>query len=232
MNNIPDHFSRTALLLGEETVNKLSQFRVLVVGVGGVGGHAAENIARAGIGNLTLIDGDNVDISNCNRQIIALHSTIGSLKAEILADRCKDINPEGKFTPVTKFLKTPEDIAGILAHDFDFVIDAIDDIPVKIELIRQLKKRGTPFISSMGAGGKSDPQAIKFSDISKTNGCPLARILRGKFKELHLKNIPVVYSPEVPLRKFTDRKIGSISYIPAIFGCFCAAAAIKHLTSK
>ena len=229
MKEWKDRFSRTALLLGEDKVCSLRNKKVLIVGVGGVGGHAAENIARAGIDNLTFVDGDSVDISNCNRQIIALSTNVGQPKAELLAARCREINPDGNFTAIVKFLKTPEEISDLLAGSFDFVVDAIDDIPAKVELIKQLKEKNIPFVSSMGAGGKTDPSQITLADIKKSYGCPLARVMRGKLKELHLTNIPIVFSPEPPLRSFTGGKIGSISYIPAVFGCFCAAAAIHHL---
>ena len=229
MNNFSDRFSRTALLLGEDTIRDFTDKKVLIVGVGGVGGHAAENIVRSGIGHITLVDGDLTDISNCNRQIIALDSTIGKFKAEVLKSRCLDINPSATIIPICRFLKSPEDISGILDPGFDFVIDAIDDVPVKVELIRQLKRRKTAFISSMGAGGKLDPGQVVIDDISKSRGCPLARIMRNKMKELRLQKIPCVYSPEVPVRSFENKKIGSISYMPAVFGCFCAAAAIRHL---
>jgi tRNA A37 threonylcarbamoyladenosine dehydratase len=232
MNDIPIRFSRTALLLGENPTAALTNKKVLVVGVGGVGGHAVENIVRAGIGSITLVDGDNVDISNCNRQIIALASTVGLPKTEVLAARCREINPDGDFRTINRFLKSPEDIAELLDSGFDYVIDAIDDVPVKVELIRQLKQRDIPFISSMGAGGKTDPSLVQQADLSKSHGCPLARVMRSRLKPYHLKNIPVIFSPEIPLRRFEDKKIGSISYMPAIFGCFCAAAAIRKLLSK
>ena len=225
-------FSRTALLLGEEA-EILRDKKVLIVGVGGVGGYAAENIVRAGVGAVTLIDGDNVDITNCNRQIIALSGTVGKAKAEVAAERFREINPTGTFTVKNCFLKSAADIAEVLESGFDFAVDAIDDVPVKTELIRQLKEKNIPFISSMGAGGKIDPSQIAFADISKTHGCPLARIMRGKLKELKIyKGVPTVFSPELPQRSFEHKKIGSISYVPAIFGCFCAAAAITALCGK
>ena len=152
MNKIPERFSRTVELLGE-AARQLADKKVLIIGVGGVGGHAAENIVRAGVGNVTLIDGDRVDISNCNRQIIALDSTVGIPKTEVLAARCRDINPDGSFTAINRFISSPEEISSLLDEGFDFVVDAIDDVPVKVELIRQLKERYIPFISSMGAGG-------------------------------------------------------------------------------
>lgn len=229
MNKISERFSRTVELLGE-AARQLADKKVLIIGVGGVGGHAAENIVRAGVGNVTLIDGDRVDISNCNRQIIALDSTVGIPKTEVLAARCRDINPDGLFTAINRFISSPEEISSLLDEGFDFVVDAIDDVPVKVELIRQLKERHIPFISSMGAGGKIDPSLIQTADLSKTHGCPLARVMRTRLKPYHLKKIPVVFSPEVPLRSFEGKKIGSISYIPAVFGCFCAAAAIRQLT--
>ncbi|MBE6377283.1 MAG: tRNA threonylcarbamoyladenosine dehydratase [Lentisphaerae bacterium] len=227
-----ERFSRTALLLGDDA-EKLRNKRVLIVGVGGVGGHAAENIVRSGVSHITLVDGDKVDITNCNRQIIAVSSTIGKPKAEVAAARFKEINPSGIFVAINSFLKSAEDISELLEKGFDFVVDAIDDVPVKTELIRELKEKNIPFISSMGAGGKIDPSQIAFADISKTHGCPLARIMRGKLKELKIyKGVQTVFSPELPQRSFEHKKIGSISYIPAIFGCFCAAAAIRKLTEK
>jgi tRNA A37 threonylcarbamoyladenosine dehydratase len=233
MDQIPERFSRTALIFGENITSTLFDKKVLVVGVGGVGGHAAENIARCGVGNMILVDGDSVDISNCNRQIIALDSTVGQPKAEVLAARCREINPQGQFTAAVKFLKTPEDIAYLLDQKFDFVVDAIDDVPAKTELIRQLKQYHIPFVSAMGAGGKLDPSQIQIADISKTYGCPLARVMRGKLKEIGIaKGVKTVFSPEIPKQSFTGKKIGSISYIPAICGCFCAAESIKELTKN
>jgi tRNA A37 threonylcarbamoyladenosine dehydratase len=221
-----------SLLLGEDVTGNLTNKKVLVVGVGGVGGYAAENIARAGIGNMYLLDGDKVDITNCNRQIIALSSTVNHAKAEVSAQRCREINPSGNFIALEMFLKTPEDISRILDENFDFVIDAIDDVQVKLELIRQLKERNIPFITSMGAGGKLDPSQIMLADISKTYGCPLARVIRSKLKKMNIyKGVPVVFSPEQPSHSFESKKIGSISYIPAVFGCFCASAAIRKLIS-
>lgn len=228
-SDIAERFSRTGLLLGENAA-ELQNKRVLIVGVGGVGGYAVENIVRAGVGCVVMVDGDDVDVTNCNRQIIALSETIGKAKVDVWVERCRQINPDGDFIPLHKFLKSAEDIDALLREGFDFVIDAIDDVPVKVELICQLKRKKIPFISSMGAGGKIDPMQVKLADLSKTSGCPLARVMRNKLKERRLqKGIPTVYSPEVPLRSFESKKIGSISYLPAIFGCFCAASAISAL---
>ncbi len=233
MNTNDERFSRTELLLGEDSTKILKNAKVLVIGVGGVGGYAVENIARAGVGHLTMIDGDNVDISNCNRQIIALNNTIGSPKAELFSQRCRDINPQGNFISEVRFLHTKQDISELLDRGFDFVVDAIDDVPVKVELLCQLKKRKIPFISAMGAGGKIDPSGISITDISKTHSCPLARVIRTKLKTLGItKGIKVVFSPEMPKRSFENKRIGSISYLPSIFGCFCAYEAISSLLKK
>ena len=230
MNEIDGRFSRTALLLGEENTRNLAAKRVLIVGIGGVGGHAAEAIARCGVSRITLVDGDTVEPSNCNRQIIALASALGRPKALVMAERCREINPRGEFTADVRFLRNAEEIAALLEQPFDFAVDAIDDVPVKTELIRQLVEKRIPFVSAMGAGGKLDAGAVRKADISKTFGCPLARVMRKNLKALGIvRGVPTVFSPEPPRRSFTDRKIGSISYMPAIFGNVCAAEAIRSL---
>ena len=226
-------FDRSELLIGEENCQKLARARVLVLGIGGVGGYALENLARAGIGHLTIVDGDNVDITNCNRQLSALHSTVGKPKTDVWAARIKEINPNAEVETRFQFLRTAEDIENILAPGFDFAIDAIDELEPKITFICALKRKKIPFISAMGAGGKLDPSQIKIADISKTSGCPLARIVRKRLRDLGIaKGVKTVYSPEPPLKRFADRKIGSISFIPAIFGCFCAAEAVNYLIKK
>lgn len=225
-----ERFSRTALLLGEAAWTALTRKNVLVVGLGGVGGHAAEEIARCGVGRMTLADGDTVDVSNCNRQIIATTRTVGQMKASLLASRCREINPDGTFLAAEKFLRTADDIAALLDGGFDFVVDAIDDVPVKTELLRQLVARRIPHISAMGAGGKLDPALVRRADIAKTSGCPLARVMRSRLRALGItRGVRVVFSPETPRRAFTGRNIGSISYLPAVFGGFCAAEAIEVL---
>ena len=232
-DNYTPIFDRSSLLIGEENCQKLANARVLVLGIGGVGGYALENLARAGIGHLTIVDGDNVDITNCNRQLSALINTVGKTKTDVWCERIKNINPDAEVVPKAQFLRTPEDIENILAPGFDFAIDAIDELEPKITFIRALKRKKIPFISAMGAGGKLDPTQIKIADISKTNGCPLARVVRKKLREFHIeKGVKTVYSPEPPLKRFADRKIGSISFIPAIFGCFCAAEAVNSLIKK
>ena len=226
-------FERTGLLLNDEQCRKIRSAHVLVLGVGGVGGYALENLARCGVGKLTIIDGDTVDITNCNRQISALQTTVGRPKVEVWKERIQLINPDAVVDARYQFLRTEEEICSLLETPFDFAIDAIDEFAPKIAFILALKRRKIPFISAMGAGGKLDPSQIKIADISKTSGCPLARNVRKKLREYHIeKGVKTVYSPEPPLKRFADRKIGSISFIPAIFGCFCAAAAVNYLIKK
>ena len=229
-----NQFQRTLLLLGDSSFNQLRKAHVIVIGCGAVGSFAIEALARAGVGKLTIIDGDSVDITNCNRQLSALSSTVGRPKTEVWAERIKEINPDAEVDARQCFLRTQEDIDSLLdSDDFDFAIDAIDEFTPKIAFIVALKKRKIPFISAMGAGGKLDPSQIKIADISKTSGCPLARNVRKKLREYHIeKGVKTVYSPEAPLKRFADRKIGSISFIPAIFGCFCAAESVNSLIKK
>ena len=230
MENNDFLFDRTKLLIGEENCRKLATSHVLILGIGGVGGYAVENLARAGIGKLTIIDGDLVDITNCNRQISALTTTARRPKTDVWAERIKAINPEIQLDTQYRFLRDAADIETLLSTPFDFAIDAIDEMEPKIAFIAALKRHNIPFISAMGAGGKLDPSSIKIADISKTSGCPLARIVRKRLRDMGItKGVKTVYSPEPPLKRFADRKIGSISFIPAIFGCFCAAEAVNTL---
>lgn len=233
-DDIAPIFDRTRLLIGDENCQKIASAHVLILGIGGVGGYAVENLARAGVGKLTLIDGDTVDITNTNRQLSALAETTGIAKTEVWAERIKAINPNIQLDAQFRFLRSQEDIDSLLDNThFDFAIDAIDEFTPKIAFILALKRRKIPFISAMGAGGKLDPSQIKIADISKTSGCPLARNVRKTLREHGIsKGIKTVYSPEPPLKHFADRKIGSISFIPAIFGCFCAAEAVNSLIKK
>ena len=225
-------FERTGLLLNDEQCRKIRSAHVLVLGVGGVGGYALENLARCGVGKLTIIDGDTVDITNCNRQISALQTTVGRPKVEVWKERIQLINPEAEVDARYQFLRSEDEIKTLLETPFDFAIDAIGEFAPKIAFILALKRRESPFISAMGAGGKLDPSQIKIADISKTSGCPLARNVRKALREHGIsKGVKTVYSPDPPLKTFANRKIGSISFIPAIFGCFCAAAAIKSIAA-
>ena len=190
-------FSRTAFLLGEEGVEKLKKSRVAIFGIGGVGGYVAEALARSGVGALDLIDKDVVSVSNINRQIIALHSTVGRKKTEVMAERIKDINPEIQVT-VHDVFYLPETASEFDFSKYDYVVDAIDTVSGKLALVEQAYQAKTPIISSMGAGNKLDPTAFEVADISKTSVCPLARVMRRELKKRGIEHLKVVYSKEEP----------------------------------
>ena len=231
--------TRTELLLGEEKINRLRKASVLVVGLGGVGAYAVEQLARAGVGNLTIVDGDTVNSSNRNRQLTALVSTNGQSKVEAVAIRLKDINPDLNLAVINEFIKG-ERISEILdAQKYDFVVDAIDTLSPKVLLIAETYKRGYPLISSLGAGGKVDPAKIEITDISKTHNCKLARMVRKRLNKHSIKKgFTVVFSPETvnkdhvivvedELNKKTT--VGTISYMPGLFGMFAASHVIRRL---
>ena len=239
---VPYWMSRTELLLGEDKVVQLIDKNVLVVGLGGVGGICAELIARAGVGSMTIVDGDVVDLSNCNRQVAALHSTEKKLKAEVMAERLKDINPALRLTVLTDFIKEEKTIALVEAQHYDYAVDCIDTLTPKVWFIKACVDRKIPVVSSLGAGGKLDPLKIQVTDIAKSFKCKLARYVR---KHLHSYGIEtgvtVVFSPEdidqekvIVTEKAYPKKsiIGTISYMPAIFGCMVASVVIRELYDK
>jgi tRNA A37 threonylcarbamoyladenosine dehydratase len=230
--------SRTELLLGTKNQERLTAANVLVVGLGGVGSYAAEQIARAGIGAMTIVDGDVVNASNRNRQLPALVSTEGHSKAQVVGERLLDINPDLQLTVINEFIRD-ERIPEILNRPFDFVVDAIDTLSPKVFLIVETLKRGYPLISSMGAGGKLDPSLIRIADIGKSYHCNLARMLRKRLSKHQIKTgFQVVFSPE-PVNKEHIIKtegeqnkittVGTISYLPAMFGLYAASHVIRHL---
>jgi tRNA A37 threonylcarbamoyladenosine dehydratase len=231
---------RTTLLLGEEGMEKLQNSHVLIVGLGGVGSYAAEAICRAGVGYMTIVDGDTVDPTNRNRQLQALATTHGMSKAKLMEERLLQINPEVKLTVISEF-QDPEMVITLLKNPFDYVIDAIDSISPKLHLIKTAKEMGHNIISSMGAGGKMDPTQLKVVDISKTYNCPMAHYLRKRLKKLGIKKgVKAVFSTELPLRasimrtdgtNFKKSAFGTISYIPAVFGMTCASVVIRELTN-
>ena len=227
-------FSRTALLIGKEGVEKLKNSRVAVFGVGGVGGYVVEALARSGVGALELIDKDTVSTSNINRQIIALHSTVGRLKTEVMAERVKDINPDCKVS-VRNLFYLPETAESFNFSSYDYVVDAIDTVSGKIALIEQAKVANVPVISSMGAGNKLDPTAFEVADITKTSVCPLARVMRRELKKRGIEHLKVVYSKEEPLPSaLTDEESGkaipaSIAFVPSVVGLIIAGEVIKDL---
>lgn len=226
-------------MLGTDQINSLMSKNVLIVGLGGVGGICAEMIARAGVGKMTIVDNDNIDLSNINRQIPALHSTAGMPKAQVLGARLKDINPALDLTVKEVFIK--EDITKNLldSTQWDYVVDCIDTLSAKTFLIKGCIDRNLPIVSSMGAGGKVDPSQIKVTDISKTYICNLARYVRKRLQSLGIKKgLKVVFSPEkadqdkiiVTEKAFPKKSIiGTLSYMPAIFGCTVASVVIRDL---
>lgn len=237
MNDI-SWLSRTNLLIGENSLQKLINSRVLVVGLGGVGSFAAELIARAGVGNMTIVDGDTVDPSNRNRQLPALSTTHGQNKADIMYERIKQINPEIKLTSLKSFM-SPEKVEELLHEPYDYVVDAIDSLTPKVTLLTSAYYKKLNIISSMGAGGKMDPTRIKIVDISETHQCNLAYFVRKRlrYRGIH-QGIPAVFSPEKALKSslmmtdgsnFKKSAFGTISYLPAVFGCACASAVIRGL---
>lgn len=204
-------------------MNRLKSASVLVMGCGGVGSYAAEAVARAGIGSITLMDGDDAAESNLNRQLVALTSTIGCNKAEIMAARCRDINPDADITAIPKFYKTGEELE---IRSFDWIIDAIDDVDAKVLLIKNARDAGVDIISSMGAAGKFETQFIA-ADISETSVCPLAKVMRKRLREIGIEHVPVVYSKEKPVPR--DGVLGTMSYVPGSCGLELAGYVIKHI---
>lgn len=230
--------SRTSLLIGEEAVQTLTKKHVLIVGMGGVGSFAAEFIARGGVGKMTIIDGDTVDPTNRNRQLPALATNHGIPKADIMAERLLQINPELSITPIKSFIN-PDMVSAILEEEPDFIIDAIDSITPKVTFLELAYQKQIPMVSSMGAGAKLDPTQLRVVDLSKTYNCPFAQQIRKQLKQRGIRSgIPAVFSPEKHVKsslKLTDGSnfkrsfYGTISYLPATFGAVCASVAIRKL---
>lgn len=246
-----DQFARTQLLLGVEAMNKLKNSRVAVFGIGGVGGYSVEALARSGVGAVDLIDDDKVCLTNINRQIIADVKTIGKYKVDVARDRILSINPRCKVTTYQCFY-LPQNAKDFDFSQYDYVIDAVDTVTAKINLVMQANESGVPVISSMGAGNKLDPTAFVVSDIYKTDVCPLAKVMRRELKKRNIKKLKVVYSKEKPLipiedesiscrshcvcppgaeRKCTDRRTipGSVAFVPSVVGLIIAGEVIKDL---
>lgn len=229
-----DIFSRTEMLIGEASLKKLKDCRVAVFGIGGVGGYVVEALARSGVGAIDLIDNDTVSPSNINRQIIALHTTVGMLKTTVAAKRIKDINPEITVREINTFV-LPENIDEFDFSAYDYVIDAIDTVSGKIAIIEKSTKENIPVISSMGTGNKTDPTMFKISDIYKTSVCPLARVMRYELKKRGIKKLKVLYSEETPIKTGTANKEtgksvpGSISFVPSVAGLIIASEVIKDM---
>ncbi|MBQ7432135.1 MAG: tRNA threonylcarbamoyladenosine dehydratase [Lachnospiraceae bacterium] len=247
-----NQFSRTELLLGSEGMERLAQARVAVFGIGGVGGYTVEALVRSGIGAIDLIDDDRVCLTNINRQIYATRKTVGKYKVDVAAERIAEINPKTVVRTYQTFY-TPETSSQFDFHDYDYVVDAIDTVTGKIELVMNAQAAGTPIISSMGAGNKLDPTAFEVTDIYKTSVCPLARVMRRELKNRGVKKLKVVYSKEKPMtpvetpenscsthcicppeaqRTCTVRRQipGSMAFVPSVVGLIIAGEIIKDLT--
>lgn len=231
--------SRTALLLGEDRIDYLSGCHVLVVGLGGVGAYAAEQLCRAGIGKMTIVDADTVNESNLNRQLPALRSTIGRPKAEVVAQRLLDINPELELTVHNEFIRDERTEAILDEANYQFVVDAIDSLSPKVFLLYHALRRRMPVVSSMGAGAKTDPSQVRIADISKTQNCALAKAVRKRLRTLGVnKGIAAVFSTEMAnpdaVIEVDDEQCkrtttGTISYMPALFGCFLSAHVLRNI---
>lgn len=245
-------FSRTQLLLGEESMARLKNARVAVFGVGGVGGFVCEALVRSGVGAFDLIDDDKVCLTNLNRQIIATRKTVGKYKAEVMRDRMLEINPDVDIR-IHKCFFLPENADEFPFNEYDYVVDAVDTVTAKIELVMKCKDEGIPIISSMGAGNKLEASAFKVSDIYKTKMCPLAKVMRHELKKRGVRKLKVVYSEEKPIRPIEDMSIscrtncicppgakhkcterrdipGSVAFVPSVAGLIIAGEVVKDLT--
>ena len=233
--SVKEQFIRGVGVLGEDGIEKLNNARVIVFGVGGVGGFCAEALCRAGVGRIDLLDGDVVSVSNLNRQIIALHSTVGKSKVEVLKERLLDINPECKVEAFELFY-LPENADNIDLSVYDYIVDAVDTVSAKLEIISRADKLGIPVISAMGAGNKLDPTRFEVADINKTSVCPLCRIIRRELKARGVKKLKVVYSKEEPRAHLgIDKESGkpipsSLSFVPSVMGLIMAGEIIKDIT--
>lgn len=240
-----EQFVRTEMLLGTETMEKLKNAHVAVFGVGGVGGYVVEALARSGVGEFDLIDNDTVALSNINRQIIATHSSVGKYKVDVMKERILDINPDAKVT-VHKCFFLPENSADFDFSKYTYIVDAIDTVTAKIELIIKAKEAGVPIISSMGTGNKLDPSKLEITDIYKTEMCPLARVMRTELKKRKIPKLKVVYSKEQPIKvqKKEDNQItsekqgrikdvpGSVAFVPPVAGLMIAGQVICDIKGE
>ncbi len=222
-----ERHSRTKMVIGEQGLKKLAEAHVAVFGIGGVGGYAIEALARGGIGRLTIVDKDVVSVSNLNRQLVADMTTIGKPKTEVMCERLQAIAPECKVQ-IQNLFYLPETADQLHMRDYDYVIDAVDTVTAKMELISRCKESGTPIICCMGTGNKTDPTAFEVADIYRTSICPLARIIRRECKSRGITQLKVVYSTEVPIST-GERTPGSVSFVPGVAGLILAGEVIKDL---
>lgn len=229
--------TRTSFLVGDDGIEKLNNSNVIVFGVGGVGSFTVEALARAGVGNLTIVDFDDVDITNINRQIPALHSTVGKYKVDVMEERILDINPNINIKKI-RSLYNKDTSDEILTERYDYVVDAIDMVSSKIHLIETCEKNGLKIISSMGMGNKLDPTKIVVTDIHKTSTCPLAKVMRKELRDRGIKKLKVVYSTEQPIelkkKVMNGRKVtpGSVSFVPSVGGLIIASVIVNELLEQ
>jgi len=235
-----DQFERLELLLGGQAIERLKSSTVAVFGIGGVGGYVVEALARSGVGSFVLVDNDEVSITNLNRQIIALHSTIGKNKVDVMAERIHDINPAASVT-VKKCFFLPETADEFDFGSYDYVADCVDTVAAKVEIISRAREANVPVISSMGAGGKLHPEMFEVADISKTSVCPLAKAVRRELRNRGINNVKVVYSKEEPIKNLvggqadpeTGRHVpGSSAFTPSVAGLIMASEIVKDLTNR
>ena len=222
-----NQYTRTIAVLGEDAITRLKNCRVAVFGVGGVGSYTVEALARAGVGAIDLIDNDTFNVTNINRQLYATHKTIGQYKVDVARDRVLDINPECKVT-IHQMFYLPENADTLDLSQYDYIVDAIDTVAAKVELIVRAAKSGTKIISSMGTGNKLHPEMFEIADIYKTSVCPLAKVMRTRLKKEGIKKLKVVYSKEEPITN-SDNIIGSVPFVPSVAGLIIAGEVIKDL---
>ena len=221
-----ERFSRTERVLGEEKLKKLANSNVMVFGVGGVGGHCIEALVRMGIENITVVDGDTIDITNINRQLIATQSTVGRAKVEVIKERLLDINPNANIKTINK-MYLPETRDEFDFDGYDYIVDAIDNVTAKLDIICRAKENGIDVISSMGTGNKLEPTMLEVSDISKTSVCPLAKVIRKELRKRKIKDVKVVFSKEEP--KVRANPPGSVSFVPPVAGMIMASEVVKDI---
>ena len=226
-----NQFERTALLVGDKGIEKLKNSNVIVFGIGGVGGYIVEALVRAGIGKITLVDFDKVTLTNLNRQIIALHSTLGKYKVDVMKDRIIDINPDCEVETYKDFFGL-ENSSMFDFSKYDYVVDAIDSVKSKIELVKCANSASVPVISAMGAGNKLDISSFCVDDIYKTSVCPFARVMRTELKKAGVKKLKAVYSKETPIKPKDTKTVGSISYAPSSMGLIIANVVIKDILAN
>lgn len=228
-----DQFSRTELLIGKEALEKLSKTKVAIFGIGGVGSFVAEGLARAGIGKFLLVDNDTICASNLNRQIHALNTTIGRYKVDVMKERILQINPKAEVETVAEFFM-PDSETNLINNTLDYIVDAVDTVTAKIEIVMQAEKLNIPVISSMGTGNKLDPTKFEITDINKTSVCPLAKVMRKELRVRGIKKLKVVYSKEEPIKVRIEENSkkqvpGSVSFVPSVAGLIIASEVVKDI---